>query len=70
MENEPVRKPRPAFDPSALDELEQRKLLEEELKYLEQQRLVEGGEADTHKDPDIPPGLLNNLLEDTNPQAQ
>lgn len=70
MENEPVKKPKPAFTKEQLDEIELRRLLAEEQEYLEKQRLVEGGEPDLPKSPDIPPGLLNNLIEDNDPQAQ
>ncbi len=70
MENEPVQKPKPVFSQKELDEIELRKLLAEEQEYLERQRLVGDGEIDVPKSPDVPPGFLNNLIEDNDPQAQ
>lgn len=75
MENEPTKRNNPAFDPKQIEEAELRRLLDAEARYLENQRLIESETNNNtnnpaSKDLDIKPGLVEELLADTDPQAQ
>ncbi|MFN4181413.1 MAG: hypothetical protein ACK4FA_01815 [Candidatus Paceibacteria bacterium] len=70
MEKDPFKKQNPAFDKDKIEEIEFLKDLDKESAHLEDQRFVEQDNIDKERIPDIPPGMLSEIIGDTDPQSQ